>query len=127
MIMRECTNAIKIDKLAFNKGDGVLVPTYSIQRDSRFYENPDQFKPDRNERASLMSFGGGYRMCPGKLLAMSEIKMYFAYILKNYDIKLVREDQVLDVKSYVTVQAMMTVNQEIKIRVEQRSEKPATS
>lgn len=126
MIMRECTKAIEIDKLSFSKGDGVLIPTYSIQRDSRFYDNPDQFKPDRKERAPFMSFGGGYRMCPGKLLALSEIKMYFAYILKNYDLKLVNEDQALDVKSYVTVQAMLVVNDPIKMRVEQRSKKPET-
>ena len=47
MLMRECTGETTINNISFKKGDAVLVPTFSIHRDQKFYENPEQFNPDR--------------------------------------------------------------------------------
>lgn len=65
-------------------------------------------------------FGDGYRMCLGKMMALSEIKMYFALLLRNFDIKLANEKQGLKTKSYLTVQTVMLVEEPIKIVVEKR-------
>lgn len=45
--MRECTENVTIESIPFEKGDAVLIPTYSIHRDSEYYEDPDTFNPDR--------------------------------------------------------------------------------
>ena len=37
-----------------------------------------------------MSFGGGPRICPGRYLAMQEMKMALAMLLANFDIVDVR-------------------------------------
>lgn len=49
MIMRECTKPTTIDNINFNKGDGVLIPTYSIHRNSSVYKDPEIFDPSRFE------------------------------------------------------------------------------
>jgi len=66
-------------------------------------------------------FGDGYRMCPGKMMALSEIKMYFALLLKNFNIRLADKEQELKTKSYLTVQTVMIVEEPVEIVVAQRT------
>jgi len=49
MIMRECTKPTKIGNIQFEKGDGVLIPTYSIHRNPGVYNNPEVFDLSRFE------------------------------------------------------------------------------
>lgn len=59
-------------------GDGVYISTYSFHRDAEYFENPDDFWPERfaeemggvrkyREMGVFMPFGDGPRMCPGKV------------------------------------------------------------
>lgn len=85
--------------------DGVLAPAgtviflmlrHAAERAGGF-ERPDEFMPERwlagAEAASdparkLFPFGGGPRFCPGRYLAMAEIKMAMSMILHNFDFAL---------------------------------------
>ena len=63
----------------------------------RYFPDPQAFNPKRwldNENTSIpqarrvsMPFGSGPRVCPGRYLAMLEIKLAMAMLLKNFDIK----------------------------------------
>ena len=73
-------------------------------------------RPTKNYYA----FGDGYRRCAGRQMAFSEMKMYLYKVLKNYKISLTDPTQKLNIKTYVTVQAMMAVEEPIKLLVKKR-------
>lgn len=81
--------------------DGYYVPTgwqvlYRIvntHQDSSIYSlpsvfDPDRFSPERAEHKkidySLVGFGGGPRICLGYAFAQMEMKIFAAYLLRNY-------------------------------------------
>ncbi len=77
----------------FPRGWQVLYRINSAHQDSRVYTDPEQFDPDRfsPERAenkkmdfSLVGFGGGPRICLGFAFAQMEMKIFAAYLLRNY-------------------------------------------
>jgi cytochrome P450 len=60
------------------------------------FENPKHFNPERwmnpdeawqrEAKKRLMPFGGGPRFCPGRYLAMLEIKMVAALMLARFEL-----------------------------------------
>lgn len=63
------------------------------------YPNPKQFRPERFlERQytpyEFFPFGGGVRRCIGEALAMFEMKLVLATILKNYQLVLAENQTV---------------------------------
>jgi cytochrome P450 len=60
--------------------------------DHRHFEQPASFHPDRWLREEpagkrvAMPFGAGPRMCPGRYLALLEIKMAIATVLGGFDL-----------------------------------------
>ena len=76
-----------------------LLAIYELHRDSRFWESPDHFIPERfstidKNRLSdyYFPFGAGPRMCVGNNFAMYEMVLVVAEILKNYSIEPMTED-----------------------------------
>jgi len=66
----------------------------------RKFAEPQAFKPERwlqaegaaahslsSAKRSVMPFGAGPRMCPGRYLALAEIKMVLAMLLANFEIQ----------------------------------------
>ncbi|CAB4485678.1 unnamed protein product [Rhizophagus irregularis] len=68
-----------------------------IHKSPEFWENPDDFIPERflketnNEIAknTFIPFGGSTRMCPGRYMAMAELKTLLILLFKKYDVELV--------------------------------------
>ena len=75
----------------------VFMPTWVVQRDARFFDAPDEFRPERwtpDFTASLpkyayFPFGGGPRVCIGNSFAMMEIVLLIAAIAQKFQLKLV--------------------------------------
>ncbi|KAG7096044.1 hypothetical protein E1B28_006725 [Marasmius oreades] len=40
---------------------------------------------------SFLAFGGGRHLCPGRFFAAMELKMFMAYLVLNYDVKMPRD------------------------------------
>jgi cytochrome P450 len=65
--------------------------------DARQFPQPEQFDPARwgaeggkslsAAKRAVMPFGAGPRMCPGRYLAMAEIKMVAAMLLANFELE----------------------------------------
>jgi cytochrome P450 len=79
---------------------GVRVPRGSIvwnifrhdTVDEKHFDNPTQFNPERGPSQSArvsMPFGSGPRTCPGRYLAILEIKIAMAMLLGSFQIKAV--------------------------------------
>ena len=84
------------------RGQQILISTLGIQHNSKHWDNPKEFNPDRFlepnshsiDRYSLQIFGGGVRICPGRHLAMTELKTIVALIFRKYDPELATPDTV---------------------------------
>lgn len=70
------------------------MPVFSLQRDAKYFPNPDKFDPERfsdeNKDSidpfAFLPFGLGPRQCIGNRFALMEAKILFFYILKNFRI-----------------------------------------
>jgi cytochrome P450 len=75
----------------------VIVSPYLVQRDARYYTNPDAFVPERwtpSFKASLQPFayfpfGGGARRCIGDAFAWMELVLVAATIAQRWRLELV--------------------------------------
>lgn len=78
-------------------GTKIGMPIVEMHRDPAFYERPEEFIYDRfvgcaelgmvNTTDSFLAFGHGRHACPGRFLSTYELKLLFAHIVLNYDIK----------------------------------------
>jgi cytochrome P450 len=76
------------------KGTRVLVNVWSINRDPKYWENPDEFCPERfikndvsffGNNFHYIPFGAGRRICPGIHFAMHNIEVLLANILYHFN------------------------------------------
>ncbi|CAG8555519.1 13193_t:CDS:2 [Cetraspora pellucida] len=113
----------------------------SIHMNEKYWDNPTVFDPNRfslqndsNEfdylnnldkenkksthnanKYSLVIFGGGIRMCPGRKLAMINMLSFMVLMFKKYDIELVDREAPLKTHS-----AFLTNCLELKIKIQPR-------
>ncbi|XP_044582917.1 uncharacterized protein LOC123263937 [Cotesia glomerata] len=96
---RVCTRSFELPPslpglkpLKVQPGDRFLIPMWAIHRDSKYFQDPDTFNPDRFiegkvNPAAYFPFGAGPRMCIGNRFALMEIKVLLIYLLKKCQIK----------------------------------------
>jgi cytochrome P450 family 6 len=75
-IFRTCTKEYQIPDtdITLEKGTIVLIPVEAIQNDPKYFNNPEEFNPDRfspeekqnRTEFSYFPFGEGPRICIGK-------------------------------------------------------------
>ncbi|KAL0100771.1 hypothetical protein PUN28_019270 [Cardiocondyla obscurior] len=73
----------------------VLVPTYGIHHDPKYFPNPDKFDPERFSEENkdnispytYLPFGHGPRKCIGNRFVLMETKILIAHILQKFTIK----------------------------------------
>lgn len=80
----------------------VVLPVFAVQRDERWYKDPDTFDPDRWRRMSDIEaenpnfaycpFGGGPNVCIEETFAKAELKTALATILREWELWPVTEE-----------------------------------
>lgn len=77
------------------RGTTVLMSQWVVQRDPRFFPEPDRFLPERwandpkdRPRFSYFPFGGGPRTCIGNTFAMMEMALILATIAQRFEFTL---------------------------------------
>jgi cytochrome P450 len=81
---------------ALAAGVVVILPTWVVQRDVRWFEEPEAFRPERwedertrrNPRYAYFPFGGGPRQCIGNGFAMMEACLLLAAIAQRFRLTL---------------------------------------
>ncbi|KAL1462040.1 hypothetical protein MTO96_043252 [Rhipicephalus appendiculatus] len=101
-------------KYLIKKGTSVMVPTYQLHYDPKFWENPEKFIPERFSPENkdcinptvYQPFGLGPRICLGQRLAQVELASATTHVLRHYRITLgaaQKDDLELDTYSYLAV------------------------
>lgn len=96
------------------KGCTVFLNTWAIHRDSKYWDNPLKFDPDRflknnmdykGNNVSFMPFGSGRRLCPGVPLADKMLMYVLASLLHSFEWSLPKgEEHDLSEKFGITLQ-----------------------
>ena len=94
---REVLQDVSIGPYHFRKGTVVFFSQYIVQRDPRWFPEPERFMPERFSAAARSSrprfayfpFGGGGRQCIGESFAWMEATLALATIAQRWHIELV--------------------------------------
>ncbi|MDZ4763259.1 MAG: cytochrome P450 [Chloroflexota bacterium] len=92
MMSRQLAEEVQIGGYTFKPGSVFFVNIYGVQRDARFFPDPDHFDPERfsaeNEKNipkyAYLAFGGGARICIGSALALMNAKLILATLGSRY-------------------------------------------
>lgn len=101
-IGRKAIRDTKVGPYSVPEGSLVLVNVYGLQRDERFFDEPEKFDPDRwtAERKekrnpyTYVPFGGGIRRCIGENFAWMEGSLVLAALARNWRLRLVPEQEI---------------------------------
>lgn len=113
---------VEIDGYAFRKGTRILVHSrYAATLDDNFTDGKS-FYPERWMKESkcpmhsmdaYIPFGGGPRFCPGKNLAILEMKLVLAMLFKNFEVEMVTpHDDVKEIMAFT----MMASSYKVKLK-----------
>ncbi|CAJ0827428.1 444_t:CDS:2 [Entrophospora sp. SA101] len=93
-------------------GTLVAVNINGLQKNPDFWEDADQFKPerflkdeaDRIGKYTYTPFGGGIRICPGRFVAKIAVASLLISLLRNYDIEYYeKENQLKFIDSFINI------------------------
>jgi len=84
------------------KGMGVAMAQWVVHRDARWYDAPEEFRPDRWEgdllkrlpKFAYFPFGGGPRQCIGNAFALMEASLILATVAQRFRLRLVADHPV---------------------------------
>jgi cytochrome P450 len=89
------------------RGSGISFAQWTVHRDARWYDAPDEFRPERWEgdlmkrlpRFAYFPFGGGPRQCIGNTFALMEAALILATIAQKFRFRLVEGHPVVPLAS----------------------------
>ncbi|CAB3256130.1 unnamed protein product [Arctia plantaginis] len=93
VIQRKCTKDTMLPSgVKIEKDSTVVVPVFAIQRDEKYFPNPQEFDPERfgpdNSNGitnyTNLPFGEGNRICIGSRFARLQVKVGLAWLLRRF-------------------------------------------
>jgi cytochrome P450 len=96
IVGREAIEPVELGGHRIPRGTTVFMPQWVIHRDSRWFDDPEAFRPERWQnglmqrihRYAYFPFGGGPRICIGNNFALMEASLILATIARTYSLKL---------------------------------------
>ena len=105
---------IEMDQYKFNKGSKIVLLTRAAGLREEYFSESEKMLPERwsntgpskcpvHNLSGFLPFGSGPRLCPGKNLAILEMKLVLSMIAKNFQIELVEPKQHVEEKMAFTM------------------------
>ena len=99
---RQAETATEVAGHRVAAGTILILPTWAVHRDPRWFEEPERFRPERWEEArarrlpryAYFPFGGGPRQCIGNGFATMEAALIVATIAQRFRLNLASADRV---------------------------------
>ncbi len=121
---RQAIEDVTVGGWEIPKGSLVQVSTYALQRDPRFFSEPEQFTPERFAagweeripRYAYLPFGGGPRVCIGNGFAMMEARLILAAVAQRCKLSLEPNTEIAP-KQLVTLRPGQPVRMRVTKRV----------
>jgi cytochrome P450 len=118
---REAAEDTEIGGYSVRKGSLLLGVPFLIQRDPRYYQQPDMFIPERfanNAERRLpqhvyLPFGGGPRFCVGSTFALLAMQLTLAVVYQRFDLQLA-DDPPVTLDPLLTLRPRFGVHMHIK-------------
>ncbi|KAK4490950.1 hypothetical protein RD792_001671 [Penstemon davidsonii] len=97
LLPRACRDECKVDGYTIPPKSKVMINICSLGRDPEYWDQPDNFQPERFENSSidlfgnnmeLIPFGAGRRMCPGINFGLANVGLSLAQLVFFFDWKM---------------------------------------
>ena len=95
---REARRDLAFDGYLIPEGTKLTLPQFYIHRDGRWWDDPEQFRPERwldggddRPEYAYFPFGGGPRHCIGMRFAMLELKTILPTVLQSVEFELLSD------------------------------------
>lgn len=91
-VFRRADGDVTLGEYTIEDGAAVVMPQWSIHRDSRYFEAPERFDPDRWKRRdpnavdAYFPFSVGPHACIGRGFAMAGATLVLARLLRDFDV-----------------------------------------
>lgn len=94
LVPRESIDACEINGYMIPAKARVIVNSWAISRDPRYWEDAEEFKPERFAEGGIdfygnnyeyTPFGSGRRMCPGYNYGLASMELTLAQLLHSFD------------------------------------------
>jgi cytochrome P450 len=107
---RQAVRATEVAGYPIDPGVIVIIPSWVVHRDPRWFPDPETFRPERwadgstrrLPRFAYLPFGGGARQCIGNAFAMMEAVLLLATVAQRYRLTLVPGQRIAPT-AYVTL------------------------
>uniref|UniRef100_H0WP86 unspecific monooxygenase n=1 Tax=Otolemur garnettii TaxID=30611 RepID=H0WP86_OTOGA len=122
---RVCKKDVEIKGVLIPKGTVVMVPTYALHRDPKYWTEPEEFHPERFSKKNkdsidpytYMPFGSGPRNCIGMRFALVNMKLALVRVLQNFSFKPCKETQI---PMKLSPKGMLQPEKPIVLKIESR-------
>uniref|UniRef100_A0A2K5WRH1 unspecific monooxygenase n=1 Tax=Macaca fascicularis TaxID=9541 RepID=A0A2K5WRH1_MACFA len=99
---RVCKKDVEINGIFIPKGVVVMIPSYALHHDPKYWPEPEKFLPERFSKKNndnidpyiYTPFGSGPRNCIGMRFALMNMKLAIIRVLQNFSFKPCKETQI---------------------------------
>jgi len=109
---RDCIKDTVVGNYEIKKGTRVIIDSKAVGQDPQFWNGQtdlSEFRPERWEEfspskmQSPMPFGFGGRICPGRKIALAEMKVFLVIILCRYQVKLRKPQEPIELQMNIGI------------------------
>jgi cytochrome P450 len=116
----------EVKGMKIDRGTVVGIFIYGIHHSERYYDAPEEFRPERMASTAkkgrhpfaFLPFGGGPRLCIGNHFAMLEMQLLLSRVLDGYNLTPVKDQENPGLRPIITLH----MDRRVRINVSRRTE-----